>query len=189
LNNVFYWRLHQDVEKVYGADSMLVPVSEIKTRRIVRSETDLYQIAESASAVRQFGYWRADDDGYVPWLVQFRLRVSSLSQPDRQRIDGYLDATPQARRLAFTDVLAAVLPESRRAPLVLFLLFPLAVQIVTAMAFGDRPTAETLRSSQTDHLPITSACHQCHGRVLENGQSCSVCDNPLWKTDWLTSVE
>jgi hypothetical protein len=189
LNNLLYWRLHRDVEKTIGADSMLVPVSEVKARQITHTEIGLYQIAESAAAVRQSGYWPAGDDGCVPWLARLTLGESSLSQTHQQRIDGYMGMSVHARRLAFTDVLATALPESRRAPLVLFLLFPLAVQIVTALAFGDRPTADRLRTSQVDHLPIIPGCNQCHGRVLENGDSCGGCENPLWKTDWLTSVE
>jgi hypothetical protein len=128
-------------------------------------------------------------DWYVPWLVKLCLGESPPSDAQRERIDDYLAKTADARRLAMTDVLASVLPESARAPLVLFLLFPLAVEIVTVVAFGDTGGAEKLRAAQIGHLPKISRCRQCHGRVLDNGETCRQCANPLWKIEWLTSVE
>jgi hypothetical protein len=189
LSDLLYRRLHEDVQRVVGADSMLVPISELKSRGLTKTEVGLYEVAESSVAVHQFGYLPAGDDWYANWLAQLRLGEASLSQAHRKTIDMYLSKTPHARGLALTDVLAAVLPESRRAPLVLFILFPLAVQITTAVAFGDHLGAERLRAHQAELLPIIPSCHQCHGRVLENGESCHVCVNPLWKTEWLTSVE
>jgi hypothetical protein len=189
LSDHLYLRLHEDVEKACGADSMLVPVSEVKSRAITKTEIGLYQVAESTVAVREGGYLPGDDDWYVNWLAQFRLGESPLGPAHRRTIDAYLSKTLHARTLAFTDVLATVLPESGRAPLVLFALFPPAVQIATAVAFGDQAGAESLRASQVELLPIIPSCHDCHGRVLDNGQSCPACANPLWKTEWLTSVE
>jgi hypothetical protein len=182
-------RLHEDVERIFGADSMLVPVSKMRSLLETRAEIALYEAAESAAAVRRLGYWPVDNDVYAPWLARLMLGESPPSEPHRQRIDGYLSKPADARRLVFTDVLAKALPESCRAPLVLFLLFPLAVEIATALAFGDRPTADKLRASQVEHLPVISGCHKCRGRVLENGEMCRQCANPLWKTEWLTSAE
>ena len=82
-----------------------------------------------------------------------------------------------------------VLPESRHAPLVLFLLFPLAVQIVTASAFDDRGTASGQRRQQTAILPAITDCRQCRGQLLEFTEQCTACGNPLWKYDWLTAVD
>ena len=189
LSNLLWSRLHEDVERVFGADSMLVPVSEIRSLSQTKAEIALYQVAESAEAVKRLGNWPTEINAYMQWLASLLLDESTLSEPHRQRIDGYTSKPEHARRLIFTDVLAKVLPESRRAPLVLFLLFPLAVQIATALAFGDRPSAEKLRASQIEQLPIISSCHECQGRVLENGETCSHCANPLWKTEWLTSAE
>ena len=180
LSDTLYLRLHQDVEDVFGTDSMFTPVSETKSLVRTRDEIRMFQVAESAAAVRQFSYWPPENDGYVQWLANLVLGESPLSPPHRQSIEGYLSKTTQTRRLAFTDVLANVLPESRRAPLVLFLLFPLAVQVVTAMAFGDHSGEKKLRSGQIELLPIIPSCHQCHGQVLENGQCCRSCANPLW---------
>ena len=36
-------------------------------------------------------------------------------------------------------------------------------------------------------LSIIRDCAECHGSVLENGEQCRNCGNPLWKYDWLTA--
>jgi len=189
LNGLLHARLDEDVKEVSGADSMLVPASEMRSLLRTKTEISLYQVAESAATIGRFGYWPAGNDAYVPWLARLVLNESPLNESHRQKIDGYLSRTARARRLIFTDVLVKVLPESRRAPLVLFLLFPLAVQIATALAFGDHPTADKLRASQIEQLPVISSCRECRGRVLENGTICRQCANPLWNTQWLTSAE
>jgi hypothetical protein len=189
LSEMLYLRLHQDVEKARGADSMLVPISEMRSRRTTLKEIASYQVAESTAAVRQFGYLPSGDEWYVSWLTGLLLKESSPDSTHRQRIDGYLSKTERARRLAMTDVLVAVLPDSRRAPLVLFLLFPLAIHITTALAFGDHAVAERLREQQIELLSIIPSCSQCCGRVLKNGDSCLQCANPLWNSEWLNSTE
>jgi hypothetical protein len=189
LNELLYSRLHEDVRKTVGADSMLMPVSEMRSLLQTKTEIGLFQVAEAAATVRRLGYWPNSENVQVPWFAHIMLGESPLGDPHRQRIDDYLSKPAQARCLVLTDVLARVLPESGRAPLVLFVLFPLAVQIAAVLAFGDRPTADKLRAAQAVHLPIISSCRQCHGRVLENGETCRQCANPLWKTSWLTSTE
>jgi hypothetical protein len=189
LNDLLFRRLQQDVESVIGTDSMLVPASALKSRLIAKNEIALYQIAESAATVRQRGYLPADADWYVPWLGGLQLGEIPLDRAHRQRIDGYLSKTDHERQLALTDVLVSVLRESRRAPLVLFLLFPLAIRIATATAFGDDADAKRLRASQVELLPIISDCRECQGQVLDPGRTCGTCSNPLWKTEWLNAVE
>ncbi len=85
--------------------------------------------------------------------------------------------------------MARVVSESRRAPLVLFRLMPLAVEIVTTLAFGDSPKAAQLRNRQTVLLPAILDCHHCRGKLLDNGEQCPECGNPLWQFDWLSSVD
>ena len=92
-----------------------------------------------------------------------------------------------ARRLAFQRVLDKAIPESRRAPLVLLRLLPLAAGIATATAFGNLDLARLLRKQQSSLLPAINDCHRCRGRLLDNGDSCPECGNPLWKFNWLTS--
>jgi len=90
LDDLLYFRLHDDVEKVFGADSMLMPVSEVKTRQRTKCEIELYQIAESAAAAREFGYLPAEETWYVPWLAKLRLEQSPLGPKHRERIERYL---------------------------------------------------------------------------------------------------
>jgi hypothetical protein len=189
LQDALYSRLHDDVERFVGRDSMLMPVSELKTRQATRAEIALYQIAESdatAKTLGQHGLGPADD-WYWRWLARLRLGESHADPSAIARVTGYLAKTPRGRQLAFTDVLTRVLPEARQAPLVLFNLYPFSVQIVTASAFGDQPGAAMLRRQQVDHQPAIADCHACRGQVLENGEQCPECGNPLWKHEWLVA--
>jgi hypothetical protein len=104
-------------------------------------------------------------------------------------LSGYLATTPDGRRLKFTNVMAGALAESRRAPLVLFRLFPYAVQIATALAFEDHVLSDAARDQQLHLLPSIRDCHHCRGKLLDNGEECRLCGNPLWKYEWLTAAD
>lgn len=71
----------------------------------------------------------------------------------------------------------------------MFRLFPLAVGIITAIAFGDLDTAKELRKHQVSLLPAIADCNRCRGRVLANEEICPVCSNPLWGYNWLTAAD
>ena len=182
-----YLRMHRDVEQMVGVDSMWMPVSEIRTERRAKCEIELYQVAESAAAVRT--YLDSEFDWYCRWLARLRLGPDSPDAKQLQRLEDYLAKTGDERRLAFTDVLAIALPDSRGAPLVLFRLMPFCVEIVTALAFGDHARAREARKSQAVHLPAIQYCQQCRGDVLESGEQCRGCGNPLWKYDWLIATD
>ena len=142
LRDSLYKRLHEDVQRRMGMDSILAPICEEKSERLAKIEIELYQIAVSAATARAGDYVDSPDGWYWQWLT--RLRLGPL-QPDAQiaaRIEHYLGKSRDEGRLVFTNVMSRALPESRRAPLVMFRLAPLAVQIVTALAFGDSPRAE-----------------------------------------------
>jgi hypothetical protein len=185
LRELFYHRIHQDVERSLGKDSLLMPVSEAKALRLVSEETELYQTAESAAAAER-GYVSEANRWYLKWLARLRLGERAANPDLDARLSHYEAAATDDRRLAFADALNRVFPESRQAPLVLFRLFPLAVQIVTAQAFDDRATAEQLRQQQVAILPAIVDCRQCHGRLLDPAARCDVCGNPLWKYEYLT---
>jgi hypothetical protein len=189
LAHTLYIRLHEDVEQLVGTDSMLMPVAPEKTRIRTIREIGLYHVAESALLVRQAGYLRDGGDWYVHWLGRLRLGEFAPDGSDTARIAHYIADPPDRRRLRFTDILSQVLPESRRAPLVLFRLVPLAVQVATALAFGDTAGAGQARSEQAEQLPAMADCRHCKGRVLENGEQCTHCGNPLWKSQWLTAAD
>ncbi len=188
VRNLFYERMHFDVEKNIGTDSMIIPLSEMKTSLQCKSAIDVYQIVESAWAVRQFGFLRSGDDWYLPWLEGQRLAATLADETTARQIQRYRLQTPDQRRRELMDILLDMLPESGRAPLVLFSLVPLSVQLVTALAFGDRSRGEAVRKQQQDVLPALADCRDCHGAVLVNGKLCNTCGNPLWKFEWLTST-
>ena len=189
LRDSLHFRVHLDVQKVVGVDSMFLPASKIDAQRRARTEIELYQMAESAATVGECGYVSTADDWYLSWLARLRLGDAHDAPEHVERLEDYLGKTSDQRRLAFTDVLADVLPDSRRAPLVLFRLLPPAVRIVTALAFGDHVRAREARSSQATHLPAIDYCRRCRGEVLENGERCEQCGNPLWEFKWLTATD
>jgi hypothetical protein len=186
LRDLVYERLHADVERAVGVDSMLIPVSEMKTQKEAKTAIELFQIAESVSTVRNTGYVGSENDWYANWLAMIRLGDRSLEQRNARQMADYLSMDENGRRLALTDVLSAVLPQSRQTPLVLFRLLPLAVQIVTAFAFNDPDKATEVRTQQKTLLPSISDCQACHGQILKNGKTCEVCGNPIWNFEWLT---
>jgi hypothetical protein len=188
LRDSLYLRLHDDVERMIGKDSMLLPVSELKAERATRLEIEIYQVAESAAATRLHGYLRTQDEWYPNWLARLRL-AEKFDATAWERIKRYLAQTADQRRLKFGDALAHTLPESERAPLVLFHLVPLAVEIATCLAFGDHRRASEARKRQIGHLAAITDCQECHGYLLENGERCRQCGNPLWKATWLTVAD
>src|SRR5688572_5049336 len=118
LCDFFYTRIHGDVEKVFGMDSMLVPVSPLKSEENTKREIDLYQIVESAEEVRVHGYSGSDDDWYLNWLARLRLGDLEATPAVRQRFEQYFNKPHQERRRAFGIVLQRTLPEANQAPLI-----------------------------------------------------------------------
>jgi hypothetical protein len=188
LRDLLYGRLHYDVEQNVGTDSMLIPLSEEKTQRATKVQIEIYQVVESAWAVQERQYV-SSTDWYVDWLTRFRLGEMAAKEKTQKEIATFRGMKPHGRRLAFTDVLMRVLPESRRAPMVLFQLVPLAIQIATAVAFGDAPAAAGLRQQQRLILPSIADCPACRGAVLDNADLCDTCSNPMWTYKWLTAAD
>ena len=182
-------RIHQDVEKAVGVDSMLMPVSEAKAQQRTVEEIELFQAAESAAAVGEFGYLSSEDPWYLRWLARLTLGDRAAEPDADERLLRYRSQTSEERRLAFTDALSHTLAESRQAPLVLFRLHPLAVQIATALAFDDHPRATDLRREQLAVHPAIADCGRCRARLLDNGEQCPACGNPLWKYQWLAVAD
>ena len=189
LCHCLFSRLHADVERKVGRDSVLVPVSEVRAEKATKREIEIFEIAVSASAVKEHHYVSTDDDWYVQWLVGLRMGKSQADAALFGQIARYLSKTSDERRLAFTDALMKVLPESMRAPLIVFHLMPLAVRLVTALAFNDQTNATRLRDRQVACLPSIADCPECRGRLLDNGEQCRECGNPLWKFEWLTATD
>jgi hypothetical protein len=189
LRNSLYLRMHQDVERFVGRDSMLTPVSELKSMLLVHQAIEAYQIAESAAAAGQLGYVADPEAWYLDWLAHIRLSERDWTGPIVERTNSYFAKAEDARRSAFIDEMGRLLHESVEAPLVLFRLLPPAVRIVTARAFDDRKTADFLRSQQVALLPSIADCRECRGKVLDGSEQCPKCGNPLWTYEWLTAAD
>lgn len=185
IRDSLYLRLHEDVERLVGKDSMIVPVSEFKARAATFREIECYLVAESAVAAQGGRYMRGALAWYARWLAV--LRLSEAATGCQQRIDDYARRSADARRLALGDNLLKVLPESAQTPLVLFRLLPLAVQVATAQAFEDPRGASRARHGQRIELPSIGDCAACRGEVLAIGRQCPQCGNPLWKYELLTA--
>ena len=191
LRLALFHRIHEDVERYYGADSMLSPVSIDGLRKMetaTKVEIEIYQVAVSCEEVRDRGYVE-DMAWYRDWLAELRLGELADRPQVRGRLDHYLDEQRSERRLDFSGVLSRNAPDASRAPLVLYRLFPLSVRIATNLAFGDHLAASETRNLQTSMLPNIVDCRICHGRPLDNGDSCETCGNPVWRFDWLRNVD
>lgn len=189
LRNLFFTRVHDDVEMEFGVDSMLLPVSGKKGEAKTKSEIEVYQIAVSAEEVNNRSFVDGDDGWFANWLAKLRLGDELTETHLGERLANYLNLEKDAKRLEFSRVLQKTLPETVKAPLILFRLFPLAVQIATAVAFGDHFAATELRQQQSRWQPAIADCLECHGRVLDNGERCRTCANPLWEYVWLEAAD
>ena len=186
LQDLLYCRLHGDVQQVVGKDSMLMPVSELKTQLAAKTEIAIFEVAESRSAADELGIDTRPDDWFARWLARILLGAA-IEADALARLAEYEAQAPRERLLAFTDVLARVLPESRRAPLVLFNLFPLSVRIAASIALGDRVRAAAVRNEQLEMQPALGDCTVCRGQLLTTGKQCPECGNPVWKFNWLVA--
>ncbi len=189
LCDAFYMRIHRDVQQTVGKDSMMMPVSVLRAEQQTAEEIEIYQTAEAAAAVIERGYVDAPDEWFLLWLAGIRLDDRATDAAVQMRLREYLAQTSEERALSLTNTLIGILPESSKAPLVLFRLMPLAVELATALAFDDPETAAALRRKQLEILPPISYCQDCHGEVLAQGDACPVCGNPLWKHKYLTAID
>lgn len=186
LRDSCFRRIHQDVQREFGLDSMLAPLASLQSEDKARSEIELFQIVESAQTVLRQAY--VDDARwYLDWLLRLRLGSAASSPQVAQRVEHYWEQPDDERRRSFSILLERAFPEARRAPLTLYRLLPLAVEVATAIAFDDRPHAESTRQRQCDILPSIRECGTCRGAVLEPGAVCGTCGNPLWTYEWLTA--
>jgi hypothetical protein len=188
IRDAVFARVHADVERRIGTDSMLFPLSEEKAERSAKREIEIYQVVVAADAALARGYV-SDGDWFREWLSAIRLGDADTNGRSALRISYYVSQSANDRRLAFGNILATILPEASRAPLVLLRLLPGAVQIATALAFQNSPDAQQFRHEQKEILPSIADCHRCRGKVFDNGEQCPMCGNPLWTYDWLNQAD
>jgi hypothetical protein len=186
IRDAVYARVHADVERRVGMDSMIFPLSEEKSERMTKQEIEIYQIVVAAGAAEAKGYV-IDGNWFRDWLTELRMGHVDSNSRAAHRMSYYVSKSAGDQRLAFGNILATAQPEASRAPLVLLRLVPAAVQIVVALAFGKTPDAQQWRHEQAEILPSIPDCYRCHGKLLENGEQCTVCGNPLWTYEWLTT--
>lgn len=187
LRDALFTRVHTDVERTVGMDSMLSPAALNKSLASGRTEIELYQIAESTLTVGSNGYVDVHIGWYRDWLAKLRLGEQWQLMVVAHRLDHYSSKSPDERRRAFSLILERSLPGARHAPLIVYRLFPLAVAATTSIAFGDHQAAEADRKRQMGVLPGIADCPKCHGRVLANEEKCPQCGNPFWTYEWLTA--
>ncbi len=180
-------RASTDPETRFGVDSMIMPSSLVKGHVAATLEIELFQAVEAAETARSNGYLAAGETWFLPWLVGWRLPERHHEAGVVARLAVYKAKPEDGRRLALETALERALPQATHAPLVLYRLFPLAVHVATALAFSDGPGAHAARKQQLAILPGLADCQTCHGSLLENGDECRTCGNPLWKFDWLTA--
>lgn len=180
-------RLHDDVHQAASTDSMLSRRVDPRRADRLKTEIELYCIAESAEAVAAGQYLPDAIDWYRDWLAQLLLadRAGSASVAERLRL--YAGKSADIRRRTFASILERQFVEAMRAPLVVYRLLPPAVAIVTALGFEDRTTAEAARRQQLLTLPQLADCRDCQARLLPIGESCPQCGNPFWSVAWMTA--
>jgi hypothetical protein len=190
IRDLLLARLHLDVERQFGVDSMIAPISlsqEVAQMQEAARAIDAFNTVLVADEAAEREYVDNAESWLLDWLLA--LRFGDRGAEVRQtQANAYLGLSDTARRLRFVSTLQKVVPESIRTPPVLFLLFPLAVRIVAAMAFSDEVRAQQHRAAQTQLFAAIPDCHECRGRVLANEERCRCCGNPIWTFAWLRAT-
>jgi hypothetical protein len=191
LRKLFLARLQRGIESPSGTDSIWAPLTFVEAKREFRhatEEIDIYSLLVVVAEAEHSGYANGDMDWFRDWLLRLRWGVE-IESATWERLQAYETRSDGERRRMFASFLEQALPEATTTPLVIYRLYPRAVRIATALAFGDVLRAREVRSEQMSYLPVIGDCHQCHGLPLENGEICPECGNPLWKISWLCVTE
>ena len=112
LRGLFFTRVHADVERNFGRDSMVMPMSQLASEDRARLEIDIFQVATSCAQVQQRNY--APDPSWChDWLRRLRLDQDADKEPVRKRLDRYREMTDEERRVGFSRVLEKRFPRPR----------------------------------------------------------------------------
>lgn len=187
LADLLFARIHGDVEKHVGVDSLYDPLSEASAESRAKAELDAYFAFEAALFAEERAYVRGGDGWCEAWLAALLVSDRDLGMPAAHRMATYRDKSPDDRRRGFSLVLERAFPEATHAPLVIYRLLPLAVRLATAQAFERADHAQAQRDRQLVLLPSILDCTACHGAVLPSGAACERCGNPFWKYELLTA--
>ena len=160
---------------------MVAPMSlsqEVKQIRQASVEIDAYTSVVVDEEVTDGAYVARSGEWFLDWIFQLRFG-DGYELARQEHAAPYRSLSDQGRRLRFASILQQAVRESMRTPSVLFVLFPLSVRIIAAVAFGDMQRAQALRAEQVGLLAAIGDCEECHGRVLGNDETCRNCGNPL----------
>jgi hypothetical protein len=193
LAKLAYSRVHGDVEKHLGVDSLYDPLSIAKSESRAKAEILAFAVGEAAHFAGERAYVRSGDQWCESWLAALLLDDKDVGGADvgggiARRLESYRDKSPDDRRRAFSLVLERAFPEAIRAPLVIYRLMPSAGRLAIAQAFDRADHAQAQRDRQVVILPNILDCGTCHGAVLPVGQACAACGNPFWKYELLTAA-
>jgi len=188
LRNLLYTRLEADVERDYGRDSMLMPLSHAVTEHNVKGDIEAFMVAEVMDELAETAVLPRPGENRK-WLLELRFAARQDRPALEARADHYLLLESRNRQLEFSDMLEAQLRPARLAPLVLYQLFPLAIRVAAALAFGDHLRGGEIRNRQVSLLPAITYCRRCHGRLMEVDETCRECGNPVWTIRWMTQAD
>ena len=115
IRDAVYARVHADVERRMGMDSMIFPLSEEKSERTTKLEIEIYQIVVAAGTAQAKGYV-TDGKWFRDWLAELRMGHLDSNSRAARRMSYYVDKSADDQRLAFSNILATTLPEASRGP-------------------------------------------------------------------------
>ncbi len=143
LRDAYAERVHEDLEEEFGQDSMLAPPSLAREAQQIleaRREIEAYSCFLVANEITRHCYLDNAGDWILDWVLH--LRFGDNREFAAQRAAVYRSMTPRERHVLFISLLKQALPESKKAPGVLFHLFNRGVKIVAAIAFGKTDRAQ-----------------------------------------------
>ena len=97
LRGLFFTRVHADVERDFGRDSMVMPMSQLASEDRARLEIDVFQVAASYAQVKERSYL-PDPSWYHDWLGRLRLDEDVDKENVRKRLNRYREMTEEERR-------------------------------------------------------------------------------------------
>ena len=188
LRDLLYGRLHYDVEQIVGMDSMLIPLSEAKAQRATKAQIEIYQVVESAWSVQERQYV-SSNDWYVDWLTRFRLGEMAAKEKIQNEIAAYRGMKPDGRRLAFTDVLMRVLPESRKRRWSCSSWCPWQSKSPRRWPSETILRRRNCGSSRDRSCPPSPTAPRATAPCWTTADFCDTCSNPMWTYKWLTVAD
>ncbi len=106
LRELFFERMHGDVERIIGYDSMLLGASAVRSEADTHIEIEIYEVVEAAAEAAA-GQFTSDDEWFCHWLARLRLGMAADKPAIAQRFSFYVGKPPDVRRRTFLGTAAA----------------------------------------------------------------------------------